>query len=168
MLYTKQHVSNLGRAGFAYPVDEQYTTGNVFAGYSFGVWAVEAGGGPLGQFNSEDISNTFDIKQQITTEHFFVAVLRHFRFGAFSINGRLGVSRVAMKNHEYGFNENGPNQDFQESSAATAPMFGGGAAYAFGRIAVRADLFRINNVARSFHAENSDITTFALGLQYSF
>jgi hypothetical protein len=73
-----------------------------------------------------------------------------------------------MENHEYGSNENGPNQDFQESTGAYAPIFGGGVSYAFQPVTVRAEIFLINNVARSFHAEHSDITAYVLGLQYNF
>jgi hypothetical protein len=170
ILYSKQQVSDIGDRGTSsYPTWEWYTTANLFMGYRSGAWALEVGGGPLSRFHSEAISSTFDIKQEIKTKHIYATVLGHLRLdSAFSVHGRLGVSRVTMTNHEYGSNENGPNQDFQESSTVYAPMFGGGVTYTFRPITVRAEVFWINNVARSFHAEHSDITAYGLGLQYSF
>lgn len=169
LLYTRQHVSDLGRAGFSYPIHEWYPTGNLFIGYASGRWAVELGWGPLSQFRSENISTTFDVKQDIKTKYEHVAVLGRVPFDrGFKMFGKLGISRVTMTNHEYGFNENGPNQDFRESSTAYAPIFGGGVTYDFRPVTLRAEVFWINNVARSSHAEHSDITAYVLGLQYNF
>ena len=169
VLYTRQHVSDIGRSGDAYPIHEWTTTGNLFVGYASGAWALELGGGPLSRFYSENISQTFDVKQEIRTKHVYITALGHVRLdGAFKAFGRLGVSRVTMTNHEYGFNENGSNQDFRESTTSYAPMFGGGLSYTYHSVTVRLEAFWINNVARSSHAEHSDISAYGLGLQYNF
>jgi hypothetical protein len=142
--------------------NDHLRTLNLYGGYAFGHWALEAGGGPLGKRVSHNVSPTYDIVQNIQTKHVYLAGVRNF--GPF--HALLGLSRVSMKNHEYGWNSAGPNQDQLNYSTTTQPIFGGGAHLKLtDSVSARFDIFRINHVARSHWTGSSNITAFAIGLQ---
>ena len=166
--YSAQVPNKLGDlVGPIYEVDDRLVALGVYAGYSFERWSLEIGGGPLGRRVSHNVGSTFDITQTIDTKHVYGNVLYRWHFGQFSPYLLLGVSRVSMKNYEYGFNDAGPAVQ-ENYSTTVSPMFGGGVAYALGRWEARADLFRINNVAQSIHTNSSDVTAASLGIHYRF
>jgi hypothetical protein len=167
--YSAQVPNLLGpRVGPIYDVDDRLTTLGVYGGYLFEHWAVEVGGGPLGRRVAHNVSATFDITQTIETKHVYGNVMYRWHFGQLSPYLLLGLSYVYMKNYEYGFNEAGPGQVNENYSHTVVPMFGGGVAYSLGKWEVRADAFRINNVAESIHTNSSDVTAVSLGLHYRF
>lgn len=143
--------------------DDTTVSPNLYAGYRFRAWAVEAGGGPLGYRSAHNVSSSFDITQDISTRHLYVAGLRHF--GSFHV--LAGLARVDMQNHEYGWND--PSKQFVEQSNRSStiqPIFGLGARYAIDeKFALRADILRIQHVARSHWTGSSDVTAIALSFQ---
>lgn len=166
--HSEQEVNRIGRVGDRYGVADCRTVLVLYAGARFKYLDLELGGGPLGRRSSQNTSATFDIKQVISTDHVYAAVLPRWRFGDYSMHGIVGFSRVRMKNHEYGRNENGPDQEQRNTSVGTVPIFGAGLQYDLRSVAMRFEAFRIKNVARSYWTESSDIKAVAIGLHYKF
>lgn len=159
----------IGRTGPRYDVKNERSVTNLFAGYHFGDWAVEVGGGSLARRTAHNVGATFDIVQDISASHVYIAGLRRWRFGDMSVHAMLGATRVMFKNHEYGTNENGPGQTQLNYGADRAPIYGFGGAYRIDHAtSVRLDAFRIDKVVRSHWTGDSDITFIGLGLQRSF
>jgi hypothetical protein len=166
--YSAQVPNTLGpTVGPIYDVDDRLLTLGLYAGYSFERWSVEVGGGPLGSRTAHNVGSTFDITQIIETKHVYGNVMYRWRLGQFSPYLLLGLSRVTMKNFEYGFNETGPAVQ-ENYSSTTTPMLGGGVAYALGKCELRVDVFRINNVAQSIHTNSSDVFAGSVGIHYRF
>ena len=163
---SRQEVNQLGRVGSHYSFDDTASVGSIFAGIRGGVWALEFGIGQLGARTSHNVSATFDIHQTIETRHVYAAALRHFPAGPLELHTLAGLSRVWMHNHEFGSNENGPNQVHRNSATDTAALFGLGFGYRRGRLALRLDLMRINNIARSQWTNSSDVTSGSISLQW--
>jgi Outer membrane protein beta-barrel domain len=166
--YSSQVANSLGpRVGPVYEVDDRLTTLGVYAGYAFEHWFLELGGGPLSRRVSHNVSSTYNITQTIETKHVYGNVMYRWILRQFSPYVLAGVSWVSMKNYEYGFNEGGPavNENY---SRTVSPMLGGGVAHSLGKWELRADVFRINNVAESIHTNSSDVTAVSLGIHYRF
>jgi hypothetical protein len=166
--YSAQVPNVLGpTVGPIYDVDDRLLTLGLYAGYSFERWSVEVGGGRLGRRTAHNVGSTFDITQIIETKHVYGNIMYRWHFAQLSPYLLLGASSVYMNNYEYGVNETGPA--VQENYSRTlAPMFGGGVVYSLGKVDLRADVFRINNVARSIWTNSSDVTAASIGIQYRF
>ena len=166
---SEQEINTWGRTGDSHTVQDTYWRFNAYAGYSFKYLALEVGGGPLGRNWTDETSNTFSIQQNVETWHRYAGLLPKVRVWkdveAFAI---LAMSRVHMKNREYGTNENGPNQENVTYATDTCPMLGLGIAYAVKKVTFRLEWFRINNVAKEFHTNSSDVIVYSLGMQYGF
>lgn len=137
-----------------------------FAGYDFGRFALEAGAGTLSGYRSHNIRTTGDIRQEIDTRDLFAR-------GLFFLSTRdlrpflsLGLARVSMKNHEYGWND--PSMKFVEQvnyDVRTRPIFGLGAEYSVTpKTALRVTATRINNVAISHWTLSQNVSSVWLGI----
>ena len=169
VMRSEQEATSLGRVGNSYTVEDTHWRLNMYAGYSFKYLDVEVGGGPLGRRYSHNVSSTFDIHQDDYTNYIYGGVLPEYRMQNFGVHAIVALARVKMKNHEYGSNENGPNQEYINYATDTAPMLGVGFGYAVAkRVALRFDFFRINNVAKSSHTNSRDVIVYGLSAQYSF
>jgi hypothetical protein len=168
LTYSAQKPNVLGdRVGPTYIVRDRLLAAGVYVGYTTNTWSLEVGAGPLGSRSSHNVGRGFDIQQIIETKHVYGAVLHHWQFGRFSPHVLLGLSRVSMKNHEFGFNETGAAVQLNYSHTS-APMLGGGGTYRFAKVDLRAEAFRIANVARSIWTNSSDVTAVSVGVQYRF
>lgn len=158
------------RFGHTYHLSDNRTITNLYVGYTRGDWSVEIGGGSLARRHSHNISATYDIVQDISADHLYGAVLRHWRRGDLSAHAMLGAARVMFKNHEYGSNETGPNVTQLNYGSDRAPIYGFGLAYRLGpRLTARMDAVRIDRVIRSHWTRpHSDITLASAGLHYHF
>lgn len=145
--------------------NDRFRTFNLYGGYSFGNFALEAGGGSLGRRTSHNVSTQYDIHQDIDTKHIYAAGLYRFDMGKISPHVLFGVDRVWMDNHEYGWNVNGPNQEQRNSSFATRPLIGTGLSYSLGKAELRADVFMLKKIACSHWTGTSDVLAVSVGLQ---
>lgn len=159
------------RIGHLYEFDDHRNVPGIFGGLRKGDISLEVGGGPLGRRSSHNVSDTYDIRQDIDTDYAYLAGLKHFDLGSFSPHLLGGLAGVNFKNHEYGSNEAGPNQDHRNSGLQFGPMYGFGFTWSpqfMKPLTVRGDYFKIDDVAKSLWTRKSDITGGFLGLQYPF
>lgn len=147
--------------------------GMVFAGYQFKYLALELGAGSLSTYRCHNVgaftSGPYDIRQEIDTRMSYVRGLVSYPMGNWKPFMSLGVARVTMKNHEYGYND--PSLQFVEQlnyDVRTKPLYGAGIVYDFGRVAVRAELTRVDTVAVSHWTAHQDVTAGWLGLIVKF
>lgn len=145
--------------------NDRFRTLNLYGGYSFGNFALEAGGGSLGRRTAHNVSTQYDIHQDIDTKHIYAAGLYRFYMGKISPHILVGVDRVWMDNHEYGWNVNGPNQEQRNSSFATRPLIGTGLSYSLGKAELRADVFMLKKIACSHWTGTSDVLAVSIGVQ---
>lgn len=168
----KQDVDISGsRVGPLYEVQNISPSSSYFGGLRKGDVSLEIGAGPLSSRNSHNKSDTYDIRQDISTDFAYLAALKHFQFGRFAPHLLGGVARVGFDNHEYGSNENGPNQEHRNSGSGTYPMLGVGFQWSpdfLKPLSVRGDYFKLNGVAESHWTKKSDVSGGFLGLQYKF
>ena len=160
-----------GRTGPQYTVQNNRSVGNVYAGLENGAWAVEIGGGPLADRRSHNVSSTYDIKQNISADHIYLAALRKFRLmDKLSAHAKLGVARVMFKNHEFGSNENGPNQTQLNYGTDTVPIYGAGLEAVINKnLSLRLEAERLDRLIKSHWTRpHSDISKVSAGLKYKF
>lgn len=168
--------ANLGgpreaRVGHTYLVDDTNNATGIYGGLRKGDLSIEAGINPLGRRHSRNISDIFDIHQDISTDMMYLAALKHFDLGSFQPHVLGGLANVNFKNYEYGSNENGPNQRHYNSGSSINPMLGVGFTWSpemLRPLSIRGDYFKIPNVARSLWTRSSDVDGGFLGLQYQF
>lgn len=137
-----------------------------FAGYDFGLVAIEGGAGSLSGYRSHNIRTTGDIRQEIDTRDLYVRGLVFLSDGNLKPFASFGLARVSMKNHEYGWND--PSMKFVEQvnyDTRTRPIFGVGAMYRLSdRFSVRAEVTRITHVAVSHWTLEQNVNAAWLGL----
>jgi hypothetical protein len=156
------------RTGPTYDVEGNTNAAQLYVGYTVRGWSLEGGAGALSARSSHNVSTSFDIRQDIETRITYLALRREIAFGPVSLGVLAGMARVTMRNHEYGWNENGPDQDWHNTTAERVPLFGLSAAYGVEHAVMRVELLRVNNIARSPWTRSSDVTAIAVGLHYTF
>lgn len=162
------NIAASARIGSTYEVHEGQGVVGLYGGYARGAWSVEIGGGELAKRESNNVSATYDIRQDISSSYVYAGLLRHWHYGHWSAHAMLAAARVSFKNHEYGWNETGPAENLNYG-ADRAPMYALGAGYDFGRLTLRADAFVIRDVIRSWWTRpGSDIKGVSVSLEHHF
>ena len=158
-----------------------------FVGYAAGALALELGAGGLSRYRSHNVSSprigvgipidsfgwdgARDIHQDIDTSMVYARAIVFAPLGErLRLFGSLGAGRVAMHNHEYGWND--PSHQFVEQvnyDVRTRPLVGLGLAYELREdLTARLEASRITNVGVSHWTLHQDVSALALALQYNF
>ena len=149
----------------------------LYAGTQSGIWIAEVGGGTLSSYRSRNRGpipgrpmGCCDIAQQINTYNVdgSAGVSLPVTSGL-SVFTMAGATYVYGTNHEYGENENGPNQDHRNVTRDLAPIYMAGFKYKISEsVRLRLDYTAINDVAKSHWTLHSDIRSASIGLEMDF
>src|SRR4030066_227359 len=125
----------------------------LYAGTQRGIWIAEVGGGTLSSYRSRNRGpipgrpmGRCDIAQKINTSTVYgsAGVSLPVTSGL-SVFTMAGATYVYGTNHEYGENENGPNQDHRNVTRDLAPIYMAGFKYKISEsVRLRLDYTAIN------------------------
>lgn len=177
--YSEAKLPNSGNEGCwscstTYEKDLNALQGMAFAGYQYKNFALEAGVGSLSRMRFHNVgafpsTGPYNIRQEVDTRMVYLRGLASYPIGHWEPFISLGAARVTMKNHEWGYND--PSLAFVEQlnyDVRVRPIVGAGIAYDFGRVAIRSEFTRVNNVAVSHWTMYHDVTAAWLGLVVKF
>lgn len=143
-----------------------------FIGYRARNLAVETGFGSLSRYRSHNVGPLpdgveRDIHQDIDTQHTYLRGIAYKRLVPdVEVFASLGLTRVSMQNHEWGYND--PSQRFVEQKnddIRYRPMYGLGLEAKFTKsTAMRVEATHIRNVAVSRWTLEHNVTSGWLGL----
>jgi hypothetical protein len=151
-----------------YERSDRATPSILYAGYARARWAVEAGAGSLSRFQAHNVgtlaSGPYDITQRIETRQSYLRARYAFAAEPLQPFVSLGLARIAMKNHEWGYND--ASRAFVEqrnTDVRVRPLFGAGVEYG----PLRLEISHVRHVAVSHWTLEQNVTALWLGVKVS-
>jgi hypothetical protein len=163
--------SNIAEQGFTYSstTKKDTTTSGikVYAGYSWGMWGIEAGQYEFGKYRIAGISG-FASEDEYGLRAAAIAAVGNFPVGkAFDITAKLGIASATAKYHCVTLCAGLPDQ----STNSTVPIFGVGFKWnVIEHLALRADFDAIGGVSSRFGTNERKVNAslLSVGIQATF